>query len=333
MRVTVVGAGVIGLTSAWRLREAGFAVQVIADRSGEESTSGAAGAIWLPYLAQPAERVAAWGGAAYRWLAALYRERPEAGVVGLPWLYLAAEDREPPGWARAIPEEGGLAFLSLAELPAAVARLSRADGAPPLGAWRFRAPVVHPVRHLRWLAGQLDVAVHHDRPVTDLEAVPGELIVHCCGPRAAHLVADPYLTPTFGQVVVARGALPGEFAWADERRPERVFYGFPRAGESVLGGCSIPGAALAAPGERPWEQPGQPPPRDEMHAEIVARWRSAGIAPPAGAEARAGWRPVRREIRLERHGRVIHNYGHGGAGFTLAYGCAGTVVELARSSG
>lgn len=37
MRVTVVGAGVIGLTSAIRLRQAGFEADIIA------------GAIWYPY--------------------------------------------------------------------------------------------------------------------------------------------------------------------------------------------------------------------------------------------------------------------------------------------
>jgi D-amino-acid oxidase len=47
-----------------------------------------------------------------------------------------------------------------------------------------------------------------------------------------------------------------------------------------------------------------------------------------------GLRPGRREVRLELEwlagGRaVIHNYGHGGAGFTLSWGCAREVVELA----
>ena len=50
---------------------------------------------------------------------------------------------------------------------------------------------------------------------------------------------------------------------------------------------------------------------------------------------RVGLRPFRKSgVRLERSrlrdGRtVIHNYGHGGAGFTLSWGCAGEVVDLA----
>jgi D-amino-acid oxidase len=39
-------------------------------------------------------------------------------------------------------------------------------------------------------------------------------------------------------------------------------------------------------------------------------------------------RPYRPEVRLERDGRVIHNYGHGGSGFTLCRGCAEDVVAL-----
>jgi D-amino-acid oxidase len=32
-------------------------------------------------------------------------------------------------------------------------------------------------------------------------------------------------------------------------------------------------------------------------------------------------------------GRVIHDYGHGGAGVTLSWGCADRVVELADVGG
>ncbi|KAI8433980.1 hypothetical protein MSG28_012131 [Choristoneura fumiferana] len=55
-------------------------------------------------------------------------------------------------------------------------------------------------------------------------------------------------------------------------------------------------------------------------AKIVKQW--------------TGLRPARREVRLEaeeRDGRlVIHNYGHGGSGVTLFWGCASDVLDLLR---
>jgi len=49
-----------------------------------------------------------------------------------------------------------------------------------------------------------------------------------------------------------------------------------------------------------------------------------------------GLRPSRSEVRLEVEaieGRaVVHNYGHGGAGVTLSWGCADEVVSLVSQS-
>jgi D-amino-acid oxidase len=51
---------------------------------------------------------------------------------------------------------------------------------------------------------------------------------------------------------------------------------------------------------------------------------------------RVGLRParpaVRLEVAVERGGaRVVHCYGHGGAGVTLSWGCADEVVALVAS--
>jgi D-amino-acid oxidase len=46
---------------------------------------------------------------------------------------------------------------------------------------------------------------------------------------------------------------------------------------------------------------------------------------------KVGLRPSRSAVRLERDGRVVHCYGHGGAGVTLSWGCADEVVELVGS--
>jgi D-amino-acid oxidase len=72
-------------------------------------------------------------------------------------------------------------------------------------------------------------------------------------------------------------------------------------------------------------------------AGIVAECsRVLGIEQPKVVGERVGLRPFRRSgVRVEltqlRDGRaVIHNYGHGGSGFTLSWGCAEAVLELAR---
>ncbi len=54
-------------------------------------------------------------------------------------------------------------------------------------------------------------------------------------------------------------------------------------------------------------------------------------------EHQVGLRPGRPGIRLEvdrnvTHGRLIHNYGHGGAGVALSWGCADEVARLATAA-
>jgi D-amino-acid oxidase len=51
---------------------------------------------------------------------------------------------------------------------------------------------------------------------------------------------------------------------------------------------------------------------------------------------RVGLRPTRTTVRVDEDlpvagSRVLHNYGHGGAGVTLSWGCAEEVLALANS--
>jgi D-amino-acid oxidase len=100
----------------------------------------------------------------------------------------------------------------------------------------------------------------------------------------------------------------------------RLTYVVPREETVVLGGTAQDGSEDLTP------DPG-------TAAAIVARC-AALVPEAAGATVlahRVGLRPVRPTVRLEleRHPRpVVHCYGHGGAGVTLAYGCADDVVEL-----
>jgi len=85
----------------------------------------------------------------------------------------------------------------------------------------------------------------------------------------------------------------------------------------VLGGCSLP-----------WP-PGKPPEIDPAITQrILDQAHALGLAVGGIRKVRAGLRPFRPEVRLERAGRIIHNYGHGGAGYTLCRGCAESVAAL-----
>jgi D-amino-acid oxidase len=45
----------------------------------------------------------------------------------------------------------------------------------------------------------------------------------------------------------------------------------------------------------------------------------------------AGLRPFRNLVRLEKEGNIIHNYGHGGSGFTLSFGCAKQILQILQN--
>jgi D-amino-acid oxidase len=302
VHVTVVGAGVIGLTVAVELVRAGHDVEVVAARVLDDTTSAIAGAIWFPYRVGPRERVARWGARTRARLLELADREPAAGVDRLIG-YECGDEAEVPWWG----EGAGV------ERAAAPVR-----GAPP--AWRYTTPRVEPARFLPWLAAQLPRAVRVEA-VGALADLPGDAIVHCAGLGARALADDPSVEALRGQVVVVEpGTIPLDLTLTDERGPEPLFYSIPRRDEVVLGGTSDPVDAGATV---------EPDPL--VTDRILARCRAFGWEPGAIRRVQVGLRPYRPAVRLERDAadpRVIHCYGHGGAGYTLAFGCAEEVAAL-----
>src|SRR5438067_13873582 len=56
-RVAIVGAGVSGLTCGVLFAERGYRTAIFAKETGQQTTSGAAAALWFPYDAEPTEKV------------------------------------------------------------------------------------------------------------------------------------------------------------------------------------------------------------------------------------------------------------------------------------
>jgi len=301
VQITVVGAGVIGLTTALTLEERGHDVRVVATATDEAITSAVAGACWFPYRAGPPARVAAWAAETRAWLGALAAD-PAAGIALITGYEITDEGDAPPRpwWA---------AQIDVARAPAPV------TGAPL--AWQFASARIEPARFLPWLTARLRGPIER-RPIRTLDDEPGDLVVNSTGLAARELAGDPALVGLFGQIVITEvGAVDRAITVTDDRDPDAIFYMIPRSDELVLGGCSLPWPAGVPLAIDP-----------EITARILAHAAALGLAIGAVKRVRAGLRPYRPEVRLERVGRIIHNYGHGGAGFTLCRGCADSVAQL-----
>ena len=312
MRVTVLGAGVAGLPTAARLLAAGCHVRVVAAAPIEASTSYLAAAVWFPTHVGPADRVSDWGRRTYDVLA----EQAARGIPGVVMRESLALYREPPGkpdWADAV---RGVRAATAAELPQGYQY-----------GLRFVVPLVEMPLYLPWLAERIraDGAEVYRRRIHSL----GELaedgvnaIVNCSGLAARELVGDESVYPVRGQIV--RVTNPGlTMSVRDENHPAGRAYVHPRANDCILGGTVD---------AHSWDT------RVNLDtAELILR-RCRDIA-PALAEATViehvvGLRPGRPMVRLEEDTqdepgpRILHNYGHGGAGVTISWGCADEVASL-----
>jgi D-amino-acid oxidase len=100
--VLVIGAGVIGLSTAVSLAEAGLGVRVDAAAPPARTTSYAAGAVWEPYLVQPRRRVLGWSERTLRELTVLSGAGADNGVRMVEGGQQSRLPGELPFWARLV---------------------------------------------------------------------------------------------------------------------------------------------------------------------------------------------------------------------------------------
>jgi D-amino-acid oxidase len=126
------------------------------------------------------------------------------------------------------------------------------------------------------------------------------------------------MTPVRGQVVVLSQV--GVTRWSLDG--SGLTYVVPRSNDIIVGGTDVEGE---------WDVEPDP----DVAAAILAR--ATALVPELADAAvlghKVGLRPARAEVRLEVEqvsggGRVVHCYGHGGAGVTVSWGCADEVAAL-----
>ena len=345
----MVGAGVIGLTTAICLAEAGARVVIRAAAPPPQTTSCVAGALWGLHLVEESPRVTRWGQQTLTVLRELAADpatgiRTVTGVEAARGVPPAAGSghgpvTEEPGRRPAGGRSPGLAApAGDAAPPYELAGL----GAVPCGAadlpagfasgWRYSAPLAHMPTYLGYLrarfedgGGRLEAGTVRSLPAAAVEH-GARAALNCTGAGARDLLPDPALTPYRGQVVIAENPGLTEFFIGLPDGTHELMYLFPHGGTVVLGGTEVAGD---------WNTEPVPAVAERILRDCTAvepRLRGARVA-----GHRVGLRPFRPQVRLEAEPPgdgplVVHNYGHGGAGITLSWGCAAEAAALAAQA-
>ena len=313
--IAIIGAGVSGLTCSVVFAEQGYRTVIFAKDIGQQTTSSVAAAVWFPYHVEPAERVIPLALETYQVLLDLARF-PESGVSLIEsQQFLRTGEIEIPEWA--IP-------LGASVIP------SEVEGSlePFKSGFSLRVPLMDTTIYLDYLAARFHKAggeIHANVCFEKLEDVDTkfDLVINCAGIGARELVSDADLEPHRGQVAIVPKIESLSCVIVCDEEP--LMYAIPRANDCVFGGTNDLSDNLAA---------------DPATTQRIVREcsRVLNVDKPPVLAHRVGLRPFRKSgVRLERcrlrDGRtVIHNYGHGGAGFTLSWGCAREVLEVAVSS-
>jgi D-amino-acid oxidase len=310
--VAIVGAGVSGLTCAVLFAERSCRTVIFAEETGERTTSAAAAALWYPYDAEPADSVIAWALETYQALVGFSRDS-QTGVSMIELRSFSRTGEIPiPEWAIPL----GAKRLACETLPAFNSGFAIA------------VPLMDTTIYLDYLRNRFVNAggsINGNVRFEKLENVDPkfDLVINCTGIGAKILLPDVDLEPHRGQVAIIPKLDLGHAVVCDDFP---LMYAIPRANDCVFGGTNEvsdnrdvdPAATLRI---------------------VEACSRVLNIDKPRVLAERVGLRPFRKSgVRLERNRlrdsrTVIHNYGHGGSGFTLSWGCAKKVLDLAGLSG
>ncbi|KAK4944767.1 D-amino acid oxidase [Elasticomyces elasticus] len=348
--IVVVGAGVAGLTSAYLLSQTRqYNITVVAKHMpGDydiEYASPWAGANYMPVSLRDT-KAAEWDRDTWYALEDLARNRPESGIH-FQECEILSRDKD----SQSATAEWFAELLSPSPWFKHVVPNFRILPTDKLGSGIqsgtiFTSVCINTAIYLPWLLSQcVKGGVTFKRAsledLTDALALGSQekvdLIVNCTGLGASKLggVRDTAVVPARGQIVLVRNGNGGKMVnlSGTDDGDQEACYVMTRA----VGGGTIIGGSYQKGDWNP-----------EVDHELAHRimQRAVKACPDlTGGSGKVedldvirhgvGLRPVREGgARVERErmssGWVVHNYGHGGAGYQSSYGCAQGVVRLVK---
>ena len=347
--VLVVGGGVSGLTSALCLARQGLKVTLIADRFAPQVTSVVAGALWEfpPAICGhhrdevSLRRSRDWSLTSYRIFSELAVGRTTGVTLPTAAFYfreLLADNPQQRVKVRELSEN----VRGFVHDPGLIATNGVNPGLRLRDAYAHVAPVIDTDIYLDWLLRELHqagVAVVTRKIIGSLREQESTLrnefhahaLVNCSGLGARELAQDT-VRPLRGALLRIRDA-EKRVTMAHCLSPDGTngddsfIFIVPRGRDTVvLGGFAQPdewGLDIGLANYNPIQQ---------IYSRCLEFLPALkGIPIDAAEPVRVGLRPWRvAGVRLEREPGMplVHNYGHGGSGVTLSWGCALEVAAL-----
>ena len=304
----VVGGGVSGLSTGIRLLEDGWIVNLWSSKFSPNTTSDVAAALWYPFLSAPVEKTNLWGSKTYDVLKE-FSTNPDAGISMTQTYEYFREIQEDPSWKDSVDN-----FKRLTDdLPSNY-----------IECFSFITPIIEMPIYLKWLTkkyndlgGSLE-----QKTISNFLELPSnfDVVVNCTGLEAGELTGDKEVYPIRGQILRVKTDI--SVMHLDQQIPT-LAYIVPRSNDMILGGVAQQNNWSLSPTDKD---------RNlilKKCSQIIPELKDVEII-----EELVGLRPGRTSVKLDKeiisNRTLIHNYGHGGSGVTLSWGCADDVVELAN---
>lgn len=354
IKVMVIGAGVSGLTTAICLREQGFSVVIVAEKFAPALVSNVAGALWeWPPAAcgkhgnpRSLERSKAWCMTSYEKFKSL---QAQLGSVSTG-IYLRNATFYFHDVLENLPEE----FKKMCELAEEVNDFQRGLGIVPSDidlafqggikdAYQHMAPMVDTDSYMQWLLHQAEhlgcEIIQEKIEVNLIEQEQALLdrfrcaaIVNCAGLGSIEIANDPSMYPLRGALVRVKdldGLVAGAHCISHKEsssNEQGLIFIVPRGQNNtvILGG-------LVQPHQWGEHMSLDDPIIRQMYEgclQFLPQLRSLPL--DKDEPVRTGLRPfTETNVCVERvpATRLFYNYGHGGAGVTLSWGCAKEITE------
>lgn len=310
----ILGAGVSGLSVGILLLKQGYSAQIWAKDVPPNTTSDVAAALWYPYLCNPRDKAITWSKNTHDYLKEFALPDSRSGCIMRSFTELFEEPMGEPWWAPAVDEY----------------RRPTPQELPPgyVDGYQTDVVLMDSEVYMRWLVTVFTElgGVITIRAVTDISEALAEnpVVINCTGLGSRQLFNDERVYPVRGQVV--RASLNSFTEILVSETAVGLSLIAPRIDDVILGGTSQ---------ANNWNTEVDPEDTTEILRKVAAL--SSDFDQVNVLDVKVGLRPARDEVRLEIEqtdgGTVIHNYGHGGAGYTLSWGCAQDVVALFESLG